>query len=67
MSQIENRGRRRTYEYEDRQRIADVIRQHGIRGAREVLSRQICHQTLRTIAGEFGIVLQRGRRRRQAA
>jgi hypothetical protein len=39
MSQIENRGRPRTYKYPERQRIAENIRQHGVRGAREVLLR----------------------------
>ncbi len=63
----ENRGRRRTYKYPDRKRMANLIREHGARGTREVLSRQICLNTLLAIAKEFEIELKKGRRPRRAA
>jgi len=67
MSQMENRVRPRTYKYPDRKRIADLIRQHGARGTRELLARQICHNTLLIIAKEFNIELKVGRRPRKKA
>ena len=47
--------------------FAQLIREHGARGAREILSRQICLGTVLKIAKEYGIKLQKGRRPRQAA
>ena len=57
------RGRPRTYQYDERRRIADVIRQYGARGAQRQLGGAICISTLLAIAREFGIELKKGRRR----
>ena len=54
--------KRHTYSHAERVRFAELIRQFGARGAREVLSRQVCVGTLLKIAAEFGIGLKRGRR-----
>jgi len=67
MTQFENCGRRRVYAIAERRRFAELIRQHGARGAREASSRQICLNTLLKIAKEFQIELKKGRRRRAAA
>jgi hypothetical protein len=66
MTQFENCGRRRVYTITERRRFADLIRQHGARGAREETSRQICLNTLLKIAREFQIELKKGRRPRAA-
>ncbi len=60
------RGRPPTYSREERERIAQVIAQCGVRGAREVLEHRICQSTLVKIAREFGVALKKGRRRRDA-
>ena len=60
---IRTRGRPRTYQYDERRRIADVIRQYGARGAQRQLGGAICISTLLAIAREFGIELKKGRRR----
>lgn len=67
MDRQENRGRRRTYLYSDRKRAAELIREHGARGARKVLPRQMCLNTVLAIAKEFEIVLKKGRRPRKTA
>ena len=56
------RGGGRPYNLGDRQRFAELIRQHGARGAREKLARKVCVATLLKIAVEFGIELKKGRR-----
>lgn len=63
----EQQGRRIIYQLQDRQRLAELIRQHGARGAREASGRGVCMATLLKIAREFGIELKRGRRPRMAA
>jgi hypothetical protein len=47
--------------------MAELIREHGARGARDVLFKQTCLNTLLAIAREFGIELKKGRRPRNAA
>jgi hypothetical protein len=63
----ENRGRPRIYQYSDRRQMAELIREHGARGARDVLFKQTCLNTLLAIAREFRIELKKGRRPRKAA
>lgn len=53
---------RRGYSQEERTHFAELVRQFGARGAREVLSRKVSHGTLLKIAAECGIVLKKGRR-----
>lgn len=67
MARKGTRGRRIVYQLQDRRRLAELIRQHGARGAREMLGRAVCVGTLLKIAGEFGIELKKGRRPRIAA
>ena len=67
MTKQDNRGRRRIYRYEDCKRMAELVREHGARGAREVLNRQTCLATLLDIAREFNVQLGKGRRPRKAA
>ena len=67
MAQSKHRGRPLTYQLADRQHLADLIRRHGARGARERAPQPICVGTLLKIAGEFGIQLSKGRRPRKAA
>lgn len=47
--------------------MAELIREHGARGAREVLFKQTCLNTLLAVAREFGIALKKGRRPRKNA
>lgn len=47
--------------------MAELIRQYGASGARERSANSICMHTLLKIAGEFGVKLKKGRRRREAA
>lgn len=67
MDRQESRGRPRTYSYSDRKRAAELMREHGARGAREVLSKQMCLNTLYAIAEEFEIKFKKGRRPRKTA
>lgn len=67
MAKRDNRGRRRIYRFADRKRMADLVREHGARGAREALERQTCLATLLVIAREFKVELRKGRRPRKAA
>jgi hypothetical protein len=55
-------GRPPTYKLNDRRLFAELIRQHGARGAREKLARKVCVATLLKVAEEFGIELKKGRR-----
>lgn len=57
----------RPYDMNERMRLAELIQQHGARGAREVVSRQVSVTTLLKIAREFGITLKRGKRPRRNA
>jgi hypothetical protein len=61
------RGRPVTYDDSQRAQFAELIRQHGARGTKVVLSAPICVETLLKIAREFGVPLQKGRRPRRAA
>lgn len=56
------RGRPPTFSAADRQQLAELIRQHGIRGALRSADIRVSPQTLSKIAREFGIVLRPGRR-----
>lgn len=59
----DGRGRPPTFTTEDRAHLAELIRQHGIRGARRVAGVPVCIGTLVEIGREFNIKLRRGRRR----
>ena len=63
----DRRERRVIYKLPDRQRLAELIRLLGARGAREASGRTVCMATLLKIANEFGIELKKGRRPRNAA
>ena len=67
MADIGKRGRPLTYKLAQRRRLAELIRQHGARGAREMSANTTCVATLLKIADEFGIELKKGRRPRRAA
>lgn len=67
MRQQVSRKRPRKHTLAERKQFAELIREHGARGAREALSRQICLGTLLKVANEFQIKLHKGRRPRQAA
>ena len=61
------KGRPPTFTQQDRQYLAELIREHGIRGAKRKSRISVCHQTLIKIAREFQIPLRPGRRAKQAA
>ena len=61
------RGRPRTFTQSDREYLANLIREHGIRGARRMSSISVCQQTLSQIGREFKIPLRPGKRLQQAA
>ena len=61
------RGRYVPYAPAERRCFAELIREHGARGARELLARQVSLHTLLKIAGEFQIPLKKGRRPALAA
>lgn len=67
MEMKRNRGRPPTFLREDREYLADLIRQHGIAGARREAGFPVCQQTLIKIAREFGIILAMGKRPKSAA
>lgn len=46
MAQFERRRRRQKHTFPERRLDAELIRQHGARGTRELLSRLICLGTL---------------------
>ncbi len=56
------RGRPPTFSAEDRQHLAELIRQYGIRGTLRIVETPVSSPTLSLIAREFGIPLRRGRR-----
>ncbi len=60
-------GRPLTFRIAQRRKLAELVRQHGARGAKEVAPVPISVGTLLKIAKEFGIVLKHGRRPRKAA
>lgn len=61
------RGRPRTFTQPDREYLAALIQEHGIRGARRISRISVCQQTLSKIAREFRIPLQPGKRPQKAA
>ncbi len=67
MPRRRKQGRPLTFKRPQRRELAELIRQHGARGAQEVAPVPISVGTLLKIAEEFGIELKKGRRRRLAA
>jgi hypothetical protein len=61
------RGRPVTFLRDDREYLADLIREHGIRGARRAATIPVSQNTMLKIAREFGIRLPKGKRPRKAA
>lgn len=61
------RGRPNTFLPADRKYLAELVREHGIAGARRQTGIPISDHTLGKIAHEFGIVLPKGRRPKAAA
>ena len=66
MKEIQKPRWTRPFELQDREKFAELIRQHGIRGAQRVSEVPICCGTLIKIAREFGISLQIGKRKKAA-
>ncbi len=66
MTRKSHRGRPYTFLPADRKYLAELVREHGIAGARRQTGIPICDHTLGKIADEFGIVLPRGRRPKAA-
>lgn len=67
MPRKRRQGRPLTFKRPQRRHLAELIRQHGVRGAQEVAPLPISVATLTKIAREFAIVLKKGRRPRQEA
>ena len=67
MERKRRQGRPPTLLNEDREYLAELIRQHGIRGARRETTMSVSQTTLIKIAREFNIQLGKGRRRKLAA
>lgn len=67
MAGAERRGRRPTFDLATRRMLADLIRQHGAKRAKELAPIPISVATLLKIAREHGVELRRGRRPRSAA
>ena len=63
----DGRGRKPKFFPEDRKNLAELIRQHGIRGAQRHAGMPVCRTTLAKIAREYGIQFTRGRRPNTAA
>ena len=61
------RGRPLTFQYDDRRRLAELMRIHGARPTMELSQVTISLQTLIKIAREFDIELKKGRRPKRAA
>ncbi len=57
-------GRPPTFEEPIRRQLADLIREHGIRGTKAISPVPICEHTLMRIAREFQIELKAGRRKK---
>lgn len=66
MARKDRRGRPPTFLADERARLAELIRQHGIRGTQRVAGVSICTRTLIKIGREFNIQLPKGRSRRAA-
>lgn len=63
----QRRGRPRTFAYESRRKLAELIRLYGVRPTSELSEEPVSVGTLLKIAREFGIELRKGRRPREAA
>ena len=61
------RGRPITFSRDDREYLAELIREYGIRGARRNSAISVSQATVAKVAREFGIRLSKGRRPRSAA
>lgn len=62
LSSDKRRGRPPVFSADARAMLADLIRLHGARGARELSPIPVSGMTIRKIAQEFGITLTPGRR-----
>ena len=67
MQSKRKRGRPATFLREDREYLAELIREHGIRGAHRKAAFSVSLATMLKIAREFEIQLSKGRRPRKAA
>lgn len=67
MEKQRRRGRPLTFSWEERAYLAELVRAHGVRGARRNSEIPVCQQTLSKIAAEFSIILKKGKRPRKAA
>jgi hypothetical protein len=56
-----------TFKYAVRRKLADLIREHGARGACDISTVPVSVGTLLKIAHEFDVPLKKGRRPRKAA
>lgn len=61
-SSDKTRGRPPVFSADARKTLAQLIREHGARGARELSPIPVSSVTIRKIAREFGITLKPGRR-----
>lgn len=61
------RGRPPSFSRQDRQYLADLIREYGLRGVQQKSLISVCHQTLGKIAHDSEIPLKHGRRAKRAA
>ena len=62
----DKRGRRLTFQPNDRMHFAKLMRQHGVRGAQRMSDVPVSINTLIRIAREFDIVFKKGKRRKAA-
>lgn len=64
---VERRGRRPTFLVAERARLADLIREHGIRETQRIAGVSISCNTLIKIGREFHVPMPHGRGGRRAA
>lgn len=67
MAAAERRGRKPAFDSDTRTLLAELIRRHGARRAREFAPVSISVGTLLKIAHEYGVELKKGRRPKNAA
>lgn len=67
MSSPERRGRKLKFVGKERETLAELIREHGARGAIPHAPEPVCLSTLLNIAHEFQIPLKKGARPKRAA
>ncbi len=67
MSSPERRGRKLKFVGRERETLAELIREHGARGAIPHAPEPVCLSTMLKIAHEFRIPLKKGARPRRAA